>query len=185
VRIVAGTARGRPLRAPTGRGTRPTSDRVREAVFSMLSSMDALEGAAVADLFAGSGALGIEALSRGARAAVFVDDDRSAIEAVRANLAVLGDPDADIEVRHGDALAWAGRAPALDVVFADPPYAWDRWEELLGLLRGRAALVVVESDVPREPGDGWETVRVKHYGSTVVTVIRAVDPRPDERKPLR
>jgi 16S rRNA (guanine966-N2)-methyltransferase len=88
VRVVAGAARGRPLRAPAGRGTRPTSDRVREAMFSMLASMDALEGAVVVDLFAGSGALGIEALSRGAGRAVFVDDDRSALDAVQANLAL-------------------------------------------------------------------------------------------------
>ena len=91
MRVVAGRPRGRVLRGPAGTATRPTSDRVREAMFSMLSSMDAIEGAPVVDLFAGSGALGIEALSRGAASVTFVDHDRAALAAIRANLAVLGD----------------------------------------------------------------------------------------------
>src|SRR5207247_7816272 len=90
MRVVAGSAKGRRLTAPPGRDVRPTSDRVREAVFSSLVSMDAVEGASVLDLFAGSGALGIEALSRGAATATFVDDDRVAVETVRANLAATG-----------------------------------------------------------------------------------------------
>src|SRR6266853_3095766 len=86
MRVVAGEARGRRLQAPPGRATRPTSDRVREAIFGVVSSMMSFEGLAVADLFAGSGALGIEALSRGAGRVVLVDADRAAIETIRANL---------------------------------------------------------------------------------------------------
>src|SRR5438093_104252 len=90
MRVVAGTARGRRLQAPPGRDVRPTSDRVREAVFSSLASLDVIEGATVADLFAGSGAMGVEALSRGAASATFVDSSAAAVAAIRANLADTG-----------------------------------------------------------------------------------------------
>ena len=90
MRVVAGTAGGRKLQAPPGRDIRPTSDRVREAVFSSLDSMGAVGGASVVDLFCGSGSLGIEALSRGAASATFVDNDPAAIATVRANLAATG-----------------------------------------------------------------------------------------------
>src|SRR5690348_13221449 len=90
MRVVAGTAGGRRLRAPKGTTIRPTSDRVRESIFNSLQSMDAIEGAAVADLFAGTGALGIEALSRGAASAIFVDEDRAAAALIRDNLAATG-----------------------------------------------------------------------------------------------
>src|SRR3954469_11219990 len=91
MRIIAGQWRGRPLAAPPGQATRPTSDRAREALFSMLQSrIGSFEGLRVADLFAGTGALGLEALSRGAAHCVFVERDRAAIEAIRANIATLG-----------------------------------------------------------------------------------------------
>src|SRR5262245_17447264 len=90
MRVIAGTARGRKLVAPVGSGTRPTGDRVREATFNALTSLGALDGAVVLDLFAGSGALGIEALSRGAASCTFVDVDRAARKAVADNLATCG-----------------------------------------------------------------------------------------------
>ncbi|MFN2506284.1 MAG: RsmD family RNA methyltransferase, partial [Acidimicrobiales bacterium] len=90
MRVVAGLAGGRRLQAPEGRSIRPTSERVREAVFASLGSLGAVQGARVLDLFAGSGALGIEALSRGARSATFVDSDLRAVAAIRANLAAVG-----------------------------------------------------------------------------------------------
>src|SRR5438105_4260490 len=90
MRVIAGTAKGRRLQSPPGRQTRPTSDRVREAIFSSLESLGAVKGAAVLDLFAGSGALGIEALSRGAAPATFVDEDARAVTVVRANLEAAG-----------------------------------------------------------------------------------------------
>src|SRR5439155_24104030 len=117
VRVVAGSAKGRRLQAPPGRDVRPTSDRVREAVFSSLASMEAVEGASVLDLFAGTGALGIEALSRGAATATFVDDDPRAVAAVKANLASTG-LDGGTVVR-ADALRWLEGAPAFDLALVD------------------------------------------------------------------
>ena len=121
MRIIAGSYGGRTLSAPRGAATRPTSDRVREALFSILGAR--VPGARVLDLFAGSGALGLEALSRGASAVTFVDDGRAAIGAIRANLAALK---ATAEVRQTDALrfldAAAGHDAQYDLVFLDPPY---------------------------------------------------------------
>jgi 16S rRNA (guanine966-N2)-methyltransferase len=158
---------------PPGRDTRPTSDRVREAVFNSLTSMGALHGASVLDLFAGSGALGIEALSRGAARATFVDHDRQALAAVEANLQVTG-LESQAEVVRTDALAWLGRGtpagegPAYDLALLDPPYAFDRWPELLDLLP--ADLVVIESDREIEPGSTWGVTRQRRYGGTVVVI---------------
>ena len=174
MRVVGGQARGRPLRSPAGRGTRPTSDRVREAIFSVLGSLTTLDGATVVDLFAGSGALGVEALSRGAARAAFIDRDRGAVAAVRANVSVVGaGPDA-VRVVRGDAVALAGEAAGADVVFADPPYAFTDWGQLLTALAnsGFRGLAVLESDRQIELESPWEAVRVKRYGSTVVTVAR-------------
>ncbi|HEX8741922.1 MAG TPA: 16S rRNA (guanine(966)-N(2))-methyltransferase RsmD [Thermoleophilaceae bacterium] len=148
MRVVAGRHRGRRLKAPPGRGTRPTADRVREALFSILGP---IEGISVLDLFAGSGALGIEALSRGAAAATFVESDRRAAAAIEANLEALGE-EADVVAR--DALAWLASAPpgtAFDLVFVDPPY--DSADRLARSLSGRlpgvlaaGGLIVSESD---------------------------------------
>lgn len=123
MRVIAGRFGGRGLLAPRGEKTRPTSDRVREALFSILSSADPLDGARVLDLFAGSGALGIEALSRGAASAVFVDSAAGAVEVVRQNLKALG---LDAEVSQVPAIAYlktaANRGAQYDLVFVDPPY---------------------------------------------------------------
>ncbi|HEV2771516.1 MAG TPA: 16S rRNA (guanine(966)-N(2))-methyltransferase RsmD [Thermoleophilaceae bacterium] len=118
LRVVAGHLRGRRLRAPTGRGTRPTSDRVREALFSILGP---LEGAGVLDLFAGSGALAIESLSRGAGHATLVDRDPRAIAAIQRNLAALGLDTATVHRRDALAFLRAATGP-WDLVFLDPPY---------------------------------------------------------------
>lgn len=122
MRIIAGTWRGRQLVAPQGQATRPTADRARETLFSMLTSrLGGFTGLRAADLFAGSGALGFEALSRGAAACVFVEQDRAAIAAIRANAAAFGTTGAD--VRQQSVLT-LGKAPApLDLLFLDPPYA--------------------------------------------------------------
>lgn len=172
VRVIGGQARGRILRSPAGQATRPTSDRVREAVFSMVSSMEEIEGASVLDLFAGSGALGIESLSRGAASAVLVDSSAQAVKAIRENLGVLGARAEAATVVRADAARYLQNAPRIDVVFADPPYRYDGWDELLRLLSGVAGLLVVETGSGWEPGSAWETVKVKRYGGTVVTVAR-------------
>ena len=150
MRVVAGTYRGRTLVAPPGSETRPTSDRVREALFSVLGA--SVQGACVLDLFAGSGALGIEALSRGAERAVFVDSSHKAISAVRANLAALG-IEADVRPIEARAALRAAstRGEAYDLVFLDPPYrrAAELGRELsegLAAVLAPGARVVTESD---------------------------------------
>ena len=122
MRIIAGEWRGRKLQAPPGDSTRPTADRVRETLFSMLASrLGSFEGLRVADLFAGSGALGFEALSRGAGFACFVENDAKAAAAIRANAAGLGGT-ARIQILGGSALALP-RSDPFDLIFADPPYS--------------------------------------------------------------
>ncbi|MEO7241002.1 MAG: 16S rRNA (guanine(966)-N(2))-methyltransferase RsmD [Sphingomicrobium sp.] len=121
MRIIAGAWRGRRIEVPAGLATRPTADRVRETLFSMLvSRIGSFDGLRVADLFAGCGALGLEALSRGAASATFVDSDRGAGNVIRANAATLGAADR-VQVLGGSALALA-RADPFDLIFADPPY---------------------------------------------------------------
>ena len=120
MRIIAGQWRGRPLVAPKGDATRPTADRVREALFSMLTSrLGDFDGLAVADLFAGSGALGIEALSRGASSCIFVEQDKPALDALRANLLKL---QAKADVRAQSVLALGVAVRPLDLILMDPPY---------------------------------------------------------------
>lgn len=163
--------------APAGRDVRPTTDRVREAVFNALGSLDWVQGATVLDLFAGSGAMGIEALSRGAAAATFVDRDRAALRSIRRNLEVtaLG---SRAQVEADDAWRYLRRTTAtFDLAVLDPPYAFDRWPELLDRLP--AARVVIESDRELPPMRGWEVVRCKRYGATVVTIARRL-PTPSE-----
>jgi len=120
MRVIAGQLRGRPLVAPKGDATRPTADRTREALFSMLTSrLGSFEGLAVADLFAGSGALGIEALSRGAASCLFVEQDAAALDALKGNLAKLG---TRADVRAGSVLGLGPAPKPLDLIMMDPPY---------------------------------------------------------------
>lgn len=171
MRVVSGSARGRRLVVPDGDHTRPTADRVREAVFNSLYSLGALDDARVIDVFAGSGALGIEALSRGAAHCTFVENDRRALAALRENLATL-DFEADATVISGDGVAAIARlAPEVDLVLLDPPYAFDDWPALLDGIRD--AVVVIESDRAIELPDGWVPHREREYGSTVVTLADA------------
>ena len=221
MRIVGGAWRGRPLTAPPGRGTRPTSDKVREAVFDVLGALPevraavaAVEGAGVRpadaagelagplaghvalDVFAGSGALGIEALSRGAAGCTFVESAAPALRALRANLERLGVP----AVRAGDAAAApdaaapravvlagdarrvlaadARRGARYTLVFADPPYAtYEQVRPALARLLGRVlvpgAVLVVESAAGTPAGLPWTVVREKRYGDTRVTFLVA------------
>src|SRR3954469_5373351 len=140
MRIIAGRWRGRPILAPAGPATRPTSDRTREALFSMLASrIGSFEGLRVADLFAGSGALGLEALSRGAAHCVFVETDRAAIEAIRRNLATLGAA-GQTDIHAGDATLLAGGP--FDLVMADPPYGSGLGQKALFHLAATGALAL-------------------------------------------
>jgi len=175
MRVVSGDLGGRKLVTPDGSDTRPTSDRVREAMFNSLFSLDAIEGARVLDGFAGSGALGIEALSRGALHATFVETGRDALAALRENLETL-QLGAQGRVVPGDALAHLERTAAegshYDLVLLDPPYGFDQWDELLAAVPV-GARVVIESDREVVVPDSWEVHRRKRYGGTVVTLATA------------
>jgi len=169
MRVVAGIAGGRRIQTPTGRQLRPTSERVREAVFSSLWSLGVLDGARVLDLFAGSGAMGIEALSRGAGSATFVEADPVAAKTIEANLAATGLGAA--RVVHADVARFLDDPGGwYDLVFADPPYAFTDWPSVLGRLP--ADLGVLESRREVDPGTGWMIVRSARYGGTVVTTVR-------------
>jgi 16S rRNA (guanine966-N2)-methyltransferase len=170
VRVVAGSARGRRLDTPPGRQTRPTTDRVREAIFNALGSTTDFEGLSVLDLYAGSGALGIEALSRGASHCTFVDNDRRAAAMVNENLQRLGLAD-HATVVHGDAFVELRDGAHYDLVLLDPPYSFDGWPALMAALH--ADTVVIESDRVIDPGEAWETTRIRSYGGTVVLFARA------------
>ena len=176
MRIVAGTYGGRRLTAPPGRATRPTSDRVREALFSILGPLD---GSRALDLYAGSGALGIEALSRGAASAVFVERDERAAGVLRANLDALGLLGGEAEVRRADVLAALRdareRGETYDLVLCDPPY---RLAPALGGPLGEAlahvlapgARVVTESD-RRAPLDlDLPLIDERRYGDTLIRI---------------
>lgn len=169
MRVIAGEFAGRKLLAPEGTTTRPTTDKVRQALFNSLTSMGVLEGAVVADLYAGSGALGIEALSRGADRCVFVERDRSALVALRQNIAALGIDDR-CTVTTSDVMAWVPAMRNVDIAFIDPPYAFDGWPALLALVD--VGLVVAEADDPVVAPGGWEQLRSRRYGRTWVTTLQ-------------
>jgi len=173
VRIVAGSAKGRRLASPAG-ATRPTSDRAREALFNSLTLLVDLDGARVLDLFAGTGAVGLEALSRGAVEAVFVESDRNAADVLRRNIEAVGLPGARVVKRPVAAFLAAPPLVPFDLVFTDPPYALDEdavAEILDTLADGKwltdEAVVVVERSArgpgPRWP-DGIEALRDRRYG---------------------
>lgn len=173
MRIVAGVWGGRRIQAPPGRDTRPTTDRVREAWLSAIAP--AIPGARVLDLFAGSGALGLEALSRGAARATFVEQAPVALRALRANVDALGAAES-VEIVRSDALRFAGTLPAavFDVAFADPPYARGLAEALLRLWLERPFARILTLERGRnDPVPEVEGAREKRYGDTVLTIYTA------------
>jgi 16S rRNA (guanine966-N2)-methyltransferase len=185
-RIIAGSAGGRRIEAPKGDATRPTSDRVREALFSILDARDVLRGAHVLDLYAGSGALGLEAASRGGAEVVLVDSSHQATEVARRNVAVLGLARVSVVLSSVQKYL-AGRVhQPFHLTFLDPPYLLsegDLASVLEELVRGGwlavDALVLVERS-GRSPEPRWPTglVResVRRYGETAVWLAKAVDP---------
>jgi 16S rRNA (guanine966-N2)-methyltransferase len=175
MRVIGGEYGGRRLTAPVGAHVRPTSDRVREAVFSMLFSRGGVDGLQVADLFAGTGALGIEALSRGAASVTFVERDPRSVDAIRANLAAVGLCEAedrgDATLIRADVDGWLAQAVSrYDIVLCDPPYDYQGWDTLMARLP--AELAVLESGAEIVAPDGWEVLRSRRYGGTIVTVAR-------------
>lgn len=181
MRIIGGQWRGRPLTAPIGSHTRPTSDRVREAIFSSIYSIHGvLEGARVLDLYAGSGALGIEALSRGAQHVTFVEHDRRAASSVRANLAslVVGSDRGHVVQLDVSRLVTTGGIEPVSLLFADPPYTIDSlavWQVLEGLAAAGSlevgCLVIYEHRVDGGgvPPERFLLMSQKRYGDTGVT----------------
>ena len=187
MRIIAGTYRGRPL-ASVGKGDpgahlRPTTDRVRESLFNMLGGGrfgTPFEGAQVLDLFAGTGALGLEALSRGAEAAVFVDDGRKAQSLIKANLKTLGCSAARLLARDATRLPPNTGAPAT-LVFLDPPYGKGLGQKALasaaaGNWLADGALIVWEESAPQDAPEGFTPLETRKYGDTHVTVLRFGEP---------
>ncbi|AJF67487.1 16S rRNA (guanine(966)-N(2))-methyltransferase RsmD [Streptomyces vietnamensis] len=191
-RVIAGTAGGRRLAVPPGNGTRPTSDRAREGLFSTWESFHGLEGARVADLYAGSGAVGLEALSRGAVHALLVEADPRAAKTIRDNVRSIGLPGAELRTGRAEQIV-TGPAPAdpYDLVFLDPPYAVtdaDLREILLTLCSGgwlsEDALVTVErSTRGGEFGwpEGFEPLRSRRYGEGTFWYGRAASTCEDAR----
>lgn len=179
-RIIAGTARGRRLAVPDGRSTRPTSDRAREGLFSALdAALGGLAGLRVLDLYAGSGAVGLEALSRGAAATLLVESDRTAARVVRSNLDALGLPGGQVSTDRVERLAATPCPDApYDVAYLDPPYATPAAELATVLVElaehdwlADGALIAVER-ASRDPDwvwpDGFDALRSRGYGEGTV-----------------
>ncbi|ETW12117.1 methyltransferase [Roseivivax marinus] len=185
MRIVAGRFRGRPL-AAVGKGDpgghlRPTTDRTREALFNVLEGGrfgDPIEGARVLDLFAGTGALGLEALSRGAAHVTFVDKGRAAQGLLRQNVKTLGVAD-EVRIIGHDAARLPPAEAATTLVFLDPPYGKGLGAPALAAARAAGwvapgALVVWEDSAPQDPPEGFTLLETRRYGDTHVTLLEAV-----------
>jgi 16S rRNA (guanine966-N2)-methyltransferase len=176
MRVIAGQWRGRPLVAPKGDATRPTADRTREALFSMLTSrVGSFQDLRVADLFAGCGALGIEALSRGAAHCTFVEQDRPALDSLRTNLTKLT---AIGDVRAQSVLALGAVQQPFDLILMDPPYGTGAGSVALDKLSrlgwtGPATIISIETS-KKENVDvkGFETDVVRDYGKARITLLR-------------
>jgi 16S rRNA (guanine966-N2)-methyltransferase len=172
-RIIAGDARGRRLQVPAGDLTRPTSDRAREGLFSSLQSLADVEGARVLDLYAGSGAVGLEALSRGAVSATLVEDDPLALTTIRDNIATTKLAGAHVVPMKVEVFLAADPEPRYDVAFVDPPYDVDVDQALAALLPWLAedAVVAVERRT-RGPVVGWpdglRAERSRRYGEATL-----------------
>ena len=189
--MVAGELRGRRIEGPpepkSRRGnfeqvTRPTTDKVREAVFNALGSLEVVESSTVVDMFAGSGALGIEALSRGAEHCVFIENDRTALAVLRHNIDQLGLADrstvvsADIarESEGGVGPRIAAHIAGAELVLADPPYRYEKWPDLFALVSAASpdALLVAETEIGAwihtSPPERWNCLRIREYGRTAV-----------------
>ena len=182
MRVVAGELRGRRIDGPDGEATRPTTDKVREAVFNALGSLGAVDDAIVVDLFAGSGALGIEALSRGAARCTFVENDRRVLGVVKTNVDTLGIAGSstvlpfDIvrDMTSAGALRLREVLADATLVLADPPYGFLHWSEIFSAAESaaRSVVLVIETEtrsrVHDEVPQGWKLVRRRDYGRTTV-----------------
>jgi 16S rRNA (guanine966-N2)-methyltransferase len=190
MRIIAGQWRGRKLTAPKGDATRPTADRMRETLFSMLTSrLGSFEGLQVVDLFAGSGALGLEALSRGAATCLFVEQDRAALETIRANVTAMGARD-QTRVEAGSVTQLRAASAPLDLLLVDPPYHSGAGEVALDrLLRlgwiGAETWISLESAFNEDPAiSGLAVEAERRVGKGKLSLLRLAasdtDPAPPQ-----
>ena len=177
LRVIGGVARGRRLRVPPESVTRPTRDMVRENVFNLLGSRCDLAEARVLDLFAGSGAYGIEALSRGARSCTFVEQSSEAAEVIRVNLEAVGLLESSRVVTGTVSRALrahlSSRSTPVELVFADPPYRYSEWPELLALVADVLApsgIVITESSNVVDVGADWYLAVSRRYGTTQINM---------------
>jgi 16S rRNA (guanine966-N2)-methyltransferase len=171
MRIIAGRWRGRPLAAPPGAATRPTADRTREALFSMLASrIGSFEDLRVADIFAGTGALGLEALSRGAGSCVFVERDRDAVAALKTNIARLDAQGTDVRAQAAEGFAGG----PFDIVFLDPPYGSGLGQKVLPRLAlDPGAWASIETGATEDVEvPGFEAEAVRNHGKARLTLLR-------------
>ena len=178
MRIIGGRFKGLGLtsvgKGDTAAHLRPTTDRVRESLFSMLTHRDVIEGAHVLDLFAGTGALGLEALSRGAASAVFVENARTGQKLIAENIAKLKAQDQARLLRTDATRAFAWDGQAFDLVFLDPPYGKGMGEKALIAIRAlcaEGALIIWEENAPQTPPDGYALLDQRRFGSTHVTLF--------------
>lgn len=182
MRIIAGAWRGRKLIAPKGDATRPTADRMRETLFSMLTSrLGSFEGLQVADLFAGSGALGLEALSRGAATCLFIEQDRAALDAIRANITAFGARD-QTRVEAGSVTQMRAAAAPIDLILVDPPYHSGAGEVALDrLLRlgwiGAETWISLETAFNEDPAiNGLAVESQRRVGKGKLSLLRLTPP---------
>ncbi len=177
MRVLGGTSKGKKIKTPSGSLTRPTSSRVKKSLFDMLCTRMDFFGIEVLDLFAGSGSLGLEAISRGASHVEFVDSAHSVVQVLKENVASIPPEVAQVAVMKSSALGFLKNRISMgvhyDLVFCDPPYLFDEWNELLGQViqvMTKYSIIVIESDREVVLPDGLVVLKVKDYGSTVITL---------------
>jgi len=163
MRVISGSAKGRKLVVPSGDHVRPTKDRVKEAIFNSLHSYGLVENRSFLDLFSGTGSLGIEALSRGAKSAVFIDHHTEAIDCIILNVEKLNYGSTS-KILKTDALSFLERDDYFDVALLDPPYKYEHWGTLLK--RVNAHSIVIESSEQVTLESDWEIIKSQKYGQT-------------------
>ena len=163
MRVISGSAKGRKLVVPSGDHVRPTKDRVKEAIFNSLHSYGLVENRSFLDLFSGTGSLGIEALSRGAKSAVFIDHHAEAIDCIILNVEKLNYGSTS-KILKTDALSFLERDDYFDVALLDPPYKYEHWGTLLQ--RVNAHSIVIESSEQVTLESDWEIIKSQKYGQT-------------------
>ena len=176
MRIIAGRLKGRRLKSPRGENIRPTADRVRESIFSLIQARTSIEDARVLDAFCGTGAFGIEAISRGAASAVFIDSSPAALKIAALNAESLGVSD-QCQFLRRDVIRYlkGPQTPRFDLIFADPPYSFNQIDLIPRLALdalSETGLLVLEHDMTHRFDVGSRAIESRSYGRTIVTIFR-------------